>query len=481
MVIQTEHFSPNPLFIGRKPEKARLEKIAAASEASIIIVTGRRRTGKTELLEQSFRDRYVLKFEGIEGQSEELQRMTVMRKLAQYTQNPLVNKIATPRWLDVFEVIYSLVKEGVWTVYFEEVQWLANYQATFINELKLAWDNQFRRNPQLLLILCGSSPSFMLKQVVYSKALYNRSQHEIHLQPFTLAETKEFLLPRSNREIMDIYLTLGGIPEYLRRIKSSSSLFLGLCEESFLPESYFSQEYQRIFISSMSHNPYYKLLLNYLSQKRFSTREQIAQHLNVNSGGRLSELLEELCLCGFIKKYTPYNLKENSKLARYQINDAYLQFFYKFICPKLSDIKQGKYQRHITSALNLQEYQQWLGYAFERYCLNHSHDIADILGFSAVQYASGAYYNRSTNKNDPGYQIDLLFDRKDHVITVCEIKYTQNKTDTTVIEEFERKLQLLDNKKNKTLHKVLISASGADDALIKRHYFDAMICLDQLM
>ena len=172
--------------------------------------------------------------------------------------------------------------------------------------------------------------------------------------------------------------------------------------------------------------------------------------------------------------------KENSKLARYQINDAYLQFFYKFIQPRLNDLQQGKYQSQATKALNLHDYQQWLGYAFERYCQNNAHRIAELLGFSSVHYTSGAYYNRTTTKSDPGYQIDLLFDRNDHVITLCEIKYSQNKTGTSVIEDVEKKLERFNNKKNKTLHKVLISAAGADQALLNRHYFDDIITLDEL-
>lgn len=481
MNVIPQKFKKNAAFIGREREKAQLIKIANADASSIVIVSGRRRSGKTELLEQSFRHRNVLKFEGVEGQDENYQRAMVMRQLAKYTQNPLLNKITAVHWLDVFDAIYCYVKEGTWTVYFEEVQWLANYKETFISELKFAWDNQFRYNAKLIIILCGSSPSFMLKKVIYSKSLYNRSQYEIHLQPFTLAETQAFLPKRSKREIMDAYLTLGGIPEYLKCIQSYSSLFLGICEESFLPNSYFSQEYQRIFVSSMNDNPYYKNTLDYLSQQRFATREQIASHLNIKAGGRISELLEELCLCGFVKKYAPYNLNDNSKLARYQINDPYLQFFYKFIYPQWHDIQQGKYQHQTTKALNLQTYQQWLGYAFERYCLSNAHHIAEILGFSGIKYIAGTYYNRATTKINPGYQIDLLFDREDHVMTICEIKYTHNTIGTAVIDEFEKKCVLLKNNKNKTLHKVLISASGADNALMNRHYFDDVIILEQLI
>lgn len=185
MTTTPTKFAENPHFIGREAEKTTLRKIADAKESSIIIVSGRRRSGKTELIDQSFRQYNVLKFEGVEGQDEDYQRAMVMRQLAQYTHDPLLRKIATPQWLDVFEVIYENVKEGIWIVYFGEVQWLANYKETFISELKVVWDNQFRYNPQLRLILCGSSPSFMLKKVVYSKSLYNRSQYEIHLQHAT--------------------------------------------------------------------------------------------------------------------------------------------------------------------------------------------------------------------------------------------------------------------------------------------------------
>src|SRR3989338_3017730 len=351
MPLYPEIIKENPNFIGRHFEQTQLRKIMQSKEASTVIVYGRRRIGKTELLEQTFRDRNILKFEGIENEIAEHQRAFVMRQLSHYADEPLLKQLKTENWLDVFNAIYRYTEKGSWTIYFEEVQWLANYKDNFINQLKVAWDNNFRRNSQIIVILCGSSPSFMIKQVLHSKSFYNRSQHEIHLQELSVVEVKQFFKNRSNRETMNAYLTIGGIPEYLKRIENYSSVFTGICEQSFLPNCYFSQEYQRIFVSSMANNPHYKGIIDYLSQNRFATREQIAKYLKFSSGGRLSDFLNELELCGFIKKYAPYNLAKSSKLARYQISDAYLQFFFKFIYPELDAIENRRYQL-ITSIFN---------------------------------------------------------------------------------------------------------------------------------
>lgn len=472
----------NPKFSGRDFEQAQLRKIAKEKDAKIIVMYGRRRVGKTELLEQTFRTRNILKFEGVEKEPEAKQQQFVLRQLSIYADEPLLKQISINSWLDIFDLIYRYTKEGTWTIYFEEIQWLAEYKDAFISQLKTAWDNQFRRNPNIILILCGSSPAFMINKVLHSKALYNRSQHEFHLKPLPINDAKQLLnASRSNREVMNAYLTLGGIPEYLKRINESSSVFTGICEQSFLPNSYFSNEYERIFISSMIQNPYYKEIIGFLSQKRFATREELAKFLGIEASGRLSSYLEELELTGFIQKYAPYNLAENSKLIRYQISDAYLQFFFKFIQPELLDIQSGKYQQMPAMAIKMDDYQKWLGFAFERYCRSIHHDIARILGFSGIKYKAGTFYNRSTNKEDPNFQIDLIFDRSDHVVTVCEIKYLQIAVGTEVIEDFEKKLESFRKKTKKNIHKVLISAEGVNMALTNWHYFDVVLTLDDLM
>jgi hypothetical protein len=143
-------------------------------------------------------------------------------------------------------------------------------------------------------------------------------------------------------------------------------------------------------------------------------------------------------------------------------------------------IQQGDYDNAPLQALNRESYQKWLGFSFEQFCRKHSQIIAAIIGFSAVRYKSGAFFNRNSIKENSGYQIDLIFDRTDHVLTVCEIKYTIVKTGVEVIEEFEKKLRLMPNKYNETIEKVLISANGASDTLLSQGYFDRIITLDEI-
>ena len=190
-------------FLGREHELRRLEKVALSKEASIIVMYGRRRVGKTELLEQSFRDRNIVKFEGIEGLTEKEQLVRAMKQLAQYTGDVYLSKVSIDSWREFFQLLVKYTSQGVWTIYLEELQWLANFESKLIAELKYVWDNYFRYNDNLILILCGSAPSFMLDHVVHSKALYNRSQYEFHLREFNLPEMELFLKDRGNKEVLD--------------------------------------------------------------------------------------------------------------------------------------------------------------------------------------------------------------------------------------------------------------------------------------
>lgn len=185
-------------------------------------------------------------------------------------------------------------------------------------------------------------------------------------------------------------------------------------------------------------------------------------------------------MCGFIERYQPYQTESNSNLVRYSIADSYLRFYFKFIAPLFNSIQQGDYNSNPLYALNKESYQKWLGFSFERFCRKENKMIARIIGFSAVRYKSGVFFNRKTTAEDPGYQIDLMFDRADHVLTICEIKYTWSKTGTEVIDEFEKKLQKISNLHGKTIEKVLITASGASDALINLSYFDRIITLEDI-
>ncbi len=466
-------------FIGREFELSKLAQIAETNEASIVVVYGRRRVGKTELIEQAFRNRNIIKFEGIEGEAESSQMKHVLLQLSEYAGDPLITKLELKSWAEIFQLIAKYTSKGKWTIFLDELQWLASYRSQLIAELKYVWDNYFRQNRSLVLVLCGSSPSFIINKVLHSRALYNRSQHEIHLHEFDLYEAKAFLgAGRSNREIMDAYLTVGGIPEYLKYLNRESSVFLGLCKNTFTSSSFFSNEYQRIFTSSMGSNKNFLKIIKFLSREKFVTRQQIAKHIKSETGGTLTALLKDLELCGFITRYAPYNLGEQSLLTRYNISDQYLQFYFKFIEPIYEGIQNGDFNKDPTAPVNTDTYLKWLGYSFERLCRKQHRLIARLLGFESVIYKAGSFFNRQSHAQNKGYQIDLVFDRADRVLTICEIKYLQSKATRKIITEFEHKLELFPNPKKATINKVLITTEGADTELSS--YFDRILTLDDI-
>ncbi len=467
-------------FIGRNNEINRLHQFCKLDEAAIMVVYGRRRVGKTQLIEQTLGKRNLLKFEGLEKQPQADQIKQILYQLAIYTDEAHISKLNLETWVEALDFLADKIMQGTWTLYFEEVQWLANHENKFISALKFVWDNKLRHNPELKMILCGSSPSFMIKGVIQSKALYNRSLHSIHLGAFNLQETKEFLSEKSNKETIQAYLFVGGIPEYLKYLKKKSSAFLSMCESSFRENGFFHDEYEKIFISSLSDNIHYKTIIEFLSKKKYANREEIMGHLKIKSGGNLTKILDDLELCGFIEKYNPFQMQSGRGVYRYCIADPYLNFYNKFIKPNLEKIKSGQYNQNPTHTINQQSLQIWMGYAFERLIRSKKHLVAKILGFSGLPYSSGVYYNRSLFKEEPGYQIDLIFEHSQHVYTICEIKYYVDHVGVEVITEFEKKLKKFLNDKKHTIRKVLITNIGATEELIQNSYFDNILTIDDL-
>lgn len=495
------HSSAPQRLIGRKEELLRLDRWQRETRPYILVVYGRRRIGKTTLIEHFFDQHRMFKFEGIQPAEPPRGKKNVIadqkkqidaafRQLARYLETErekeLYSQTVVNSWTSFFELFNVLLGQRKAVLYFEEIQWLASYSGTFCAELKEAWDNLLQRNHELVVVLCGSSTSFVMRQVLSNKALYNRSMEEIKLRPFDPRETSEFLgKERSSFEVMDAQLTVGGIPEYLKRLKNQSSVYLGLCQNTFVPDSFFMREKEKIFVSSLSKDRYYERIVAFLAQRKFATRAEIQRNLKTTTGFHLTETLLDLEQCDFVEKYSPVQLPANSKAVRYRISDPYLRFYYKFVEGHKQDIQKGLYQKNPATVIVQQDYRKWLGFAFERWCCQHHRIIARLLGFEAVSYRAGAFFNRRILSDKTGFQIDLVFIRKDCVITICEIKYHEMAVGVKVIETVENKIEKLKEEfvpaRQYSIQKVLIASFGGDASLLKRHYFDRIITLDELI
>jgi uncharacterized protein len=485
--------SNNPQFIGREFEISRLNEITSLNEASFIIVYGRRRVGKTELIEQYFKKQHILKFEGIEilnnknsagRYATKMQILQCQKRLAKYLESPLIEKINCTQWTDFFELLSETVSKKKVVLYFEEIQWLSEYKSSFFSELKPFWDDQWRTNKNLTLILCGSSPSFIMQQLISNKALYSRAKEEIHLKPFNLMEIKAFFPKLGLRELLQAQLSVGGICEYLKQLKGKDTVLQSLCNKSFSPNSFFSIEQEKIFVSSMAKNKNYQKIIELLSQRKFANINEIEKICGVKSGGSLTDLILDLEKCGLIQKYSALHKKKNSKLVRYTISDEYLRFYYQCIHPLKTKIEQGDFLHDPLKALNRIQFNQLLGYSFENWCRKNHFLFAKIMGFHGLEYTSGSFFDKKSEHVQKGFQIDLMYIIKGSKIIICEIKYwditKHHDIFKSILQKKELFLQSSPQYKNYTFETVLITSQEENPKDKTLTVFDHVITLTDI-
>jgi len=490
----------NPDFVGRNRYWRQLEAIDALDEAAIIVIYGRRRVGKTELIEQFFRQRPILKFEGLQpdrlvirkSDPTEVRRQieVCLARLDDYTESGNHHRrMKLERWSEFFEILLPYLKNEPVVLYFEELQWLANYRDDFLSEFKPFWDDTLRHNCKLRVIISGSAPAFIVSQFLSNSAMYNRSNHMIKLEPFGAAEIAEFLR-KGTRENLLAAIAVGGIPEYLKQLRSTRSVYLGLCEKSYQPNSFFRLEKDRIFVSSLAANRSYEEVLDYLAKHRYATRDGLHRALHRTSryaGGSFTTVLQELVDVGFVEKYAPLTVKNprTSRMARYGIGDEYLHFYYRFIDPKLSAIDAGKFDGNPSTAVNPQDFSKLMGYSFERWCRKNEALIAGQMRFGGVvNYLHGPWYAKSDRDAD-GAQIDLMYIRKDSKIILCEIKYNNEAPVTRkVIGETQSKLdRFIEHNpqyRRYTFETALITSEPASETLAAEGFFTYLITAEEL-
>ena len=463
------------MFIGRKNELRLLNDLINANRPTIGVIYGRRRVGKSELIKKAFENQRVLIFEGLENRSKQDQIDNFLFQLFYQIKKDFYHK-KVKSWQEAFLLLYEELKLNPAHVVFDEFQWMANYRNEIVSELKPVWDLRISGIDGITLILCGSIASFLINKVVKSNAFYGRTDLVIHLKNFLLPDTKEMLKGKSIIEIIEAQMLLGGIPKYLDLVIEKPSIRIGIEELAFTETGYLVDEYERIFLSHFGSNPEYEKIIRILAGQAYGLfRQQISEAAGIDLGGGLTSHLRNLESAGFISSATPFHKGQNSRLLKYFLSDAYLRFYFSFIQSNLKKIRSGIHTDLFGKIAQSSAFSGWMGRSFEYLCIEHAAKISKILGFSGIEFSFGPYFN-APGKDSPGVQIDLLFDRKDNVITLCEMKYSLSPVGMDIIEEIERKAKIINNKfKNKTVQKVLISRSNPTSDLASCGFFYKII------
>jgi len=467
-------------FLARDNEIGLLRQVAPGSGRSkLTVLYGRRRVGKTRLVEEAFKNARLLQFEGLEGGGTAAQQQHFLETLAQISGLQAHRAARSRNWKEILMLLSEYLGSEPSVVLLDEFQWMAAERTQLVSYLKYVWDNFFAKRNRVHLILCGSVGSFIVKKVIRSRALYGRTDLELQLAPLRLPEIKSVFMPqRSLREITELYMAMGGIPKYLELVDPSLSVRLNLERLCFSRAGYLANEFERIFTSHFGSNPTFRRIVTALASRRFASRNELLAACRVDSGGRISECLEDLRSAGFIDRYSPLDRSPDSKLVRYRIADPYLLFYFRFIAPAKRRMERAGTGLSFDRCVPERKYAAWAGLLFEFVCWLHADLIADRLGFSAVNYDCGPWFSRAMA--DPGAQIDLLFKRADHVFTICEMKFQDTPVGRRLIPAMARKVALLDNPRRWSVEKVLISASPPAEELLSEGYVNRVLTLDDL-
>ena len=410
--------------VGRKKELSLINQYFNSGKAEFIAVYGRRRVGKTFLIRQHFRNQFAFDMTGImEGtKSEQMTAFHTALKTYGYTGKKDTN------WIDAFfalrQVLESRIEEGKRCVIFiDELPCLDTPKAGFVNALGHFWNNWANWQSEIMLIVCGSATSWMVRNVIDNHGgLHDRITHEIHLHPFTLTETEEFFKLNGfswNRlSIMQTYMAIGGIPYYMSLFERTDSPATGLDRLFFSGNAELKKEYRRLFSSLFKNpHPYLEIITLLSKHPKGMTREEISTELKTSNNGKLGEMLTDLIYCDFLQKNNVREKRIKSNSAIYQLIDFYTIFYNTFANKNIME------EHFWTRNINTPEINIWYGLAFERVCKAHIEKIKTALGIASV---STEYYSWRSNLIEKGAQIDIIIDRADNTINLCEVKYSEN-------------------------------------------------------
>lgn len=468
------------MFIGRSEELSNLKHFQEMAESSLCVIYGRRRIGKSLLIEHSLKLKRTLFFEGLEKRPRKKQLEHFVEQFKYMCPEAVIpDKISS--WKQMFLSLYEFVKDHPSVIVFDEFQWMANYRTEIVSEFKFVWDRYFSKLDGQKIILCGSIASFMIGKVIKSSALYGRIELEIQVKGFSLSETKLMFPQKSCYEVAEAYMFTSGVPKYLSLLAPYTSIRSGIANLSYSHKGYFRTEYERIFLSHFGSNKDFETIIVTLLQHPYGlTREQIVTLGKVSAGGQLSIHLDDLEAAGFISSFIPVDKKANSRLKKYLVTDAYMRFYHHFILPNLKDDIHGSVEEHFGSLAHSGAFHNWIGRSFEYLVMHHVPTVVKRMGLEGLKYNAGPYFNAATKKSS-GLQVDLLLDRTDQVLSVIEMKYSSTPVGIQIIPELERKLEWLREKfKTKTVQPVLVTKIPPTKELIDSGYFIKIFCLEDL-
>ncbi len=412
---------------GRTEQTKVMLQALRQKKSSFIAVTGRRRVGKTYIIRELYAQHFCFSVTGIQEANLQTQINNFVQKIAEYSGGfPMIGTINN--WQEVFVLLKNylktLPKNKKQVIFIDELPWISSAKSGFIQLLAHLWNDYLSQEKHFILVVCGSATSWITQKIINDKGgFHNRVNIPIHLKPFTLGETKQFLKSKNiqftDTGIAEIYMNLGGLPYYLEQLikgESPTKAIERLCfEQAGILKYEYDNLYKALFENWEYHEDIVKALA--LSHKGL-TREEIIDKAKIAAGGNFTRTINDLVVTGFVVEYTPFGKKKRGSI--YKLVDEFSVFYHRFM--KGNEKKDASIWQTIAASQN---YKIWKGYAFENLCLKHIYEIKKALGIQNV-YTETSSFSRIGDTEKNGFQIDLIIDRKDATINLCECKFYES-------------------------------------------------------
>ncbi|MDR1806487.1 MAG: hypothetical protein LBR33_00985 [Propionibacteriaceae bacterium] len=452
--------------VGRAAERRLLEDLVASREAELAVVYGRRRVGKTFLVRRVLGERLLFSYTGAANVTAAVQLARVEQALRAHGWNgpaPLTT------WFDAFDALRALIERSdpaqPAIVFLDELPWMDNRRSGFLPAFEHFWNGWGSGVARLKLVICGSAASWLTKKVFQNRGgLHNRVTRPIHLAPFTLGECKAYAdargLALNLHDLVESQMVFGGIPYYLRLLDPRRSLALNVDALCFGDNAPLAGEFDQVFSSLFARPERHRDVVALLSKSHQGvTRQDLARGLGFADGGTLTQVLDDLGQSGFVRHYQPYGKAKNGGL--WQITDPFVAFHLRFMT-------RARTPDFWSASTDSAARRAWSGYAFERVCLNHVPQLRRALGIGGV-VADVSSWRARPDGDSPGAQVDLVIDRNDQVVNLCEMKYSAG--DYAVDAATERTLRnkaeafRRATKTRKALHLTLVTTYGLKPGL----------------
>lgn len=471
--------------IGRQEEQAILKKALDSGEAELIALYGRRRIGKTFLVRHFFASQTLFcEITGLKDGSMKDQ-LAIFSRSFQETWPQEVPLPPLPSWRYAFELLTAglkkVPKSKKVTLFFDELSWIATRRSDFLQQLDHFWNTEWSKFQNVKIVLCGSAASWMIDKVIHDKGgLHNRLTRTIVLQPFTLVETRAYLedqkIRLSFKQISELYLVLGGVPYYLKQVEKGLSATQNINRICFRKNGALFDEFSKLYASLFQDSTNHEKIIHAIATVRQGiSRDQLINQTGIPSGTGLNKYLYELEEAGFIASFVPY--QNSKKNIYYRIIDEYSYFYIKWIKNAPRGIFATGEHHYWEKKSASPSWRSWAGYAFESLCLKHSLQIKKSLQIEKIPTEVAAWrYVPAKRSQEKGTQIDLLFDRGDGIISLCEIKYSDGEfvIDKSCAEELRDKMEIF-KKRTKGGKKHLFLVMVTPFGLKKNAYAEELV------